>query len=228
MILLMAPYFLLFFIPLHYLHFFFVEDGIVEWVSFFAWLIAAVLYTRYGCAALRHGRGFRSFWALGLVLITLVAAGEEISWGQRVLGYSTPEAIESVNLQSEMNLHNLKWLDVRSESGERKTGLSRWLTFNRLGTFLWLSYLVFLPVGYIFNYQFRRACNTLELPVLTLNIAVLAVVSYLIFAALNEVRFLSPGRTLASPLNEYKETVVAVLFLWGAWNLGRDESRPRA
>jgi uncharacterized membrane protein YraQ (UPF0718 family) len=40
--------------------------------------------------------------------LLFVAAGEEISWGQRALGIQTPEYFKEHNLQAETNLHNLK------------------------------------------------------------------------------------------------------------------------
>ncbi|MDR1969904.1 MAG: hypothetical protein LBQ11_00955 [Candidatus Nomurabacteria bacterium] len=43
-----------------------------------------------------------------LVILILVAmAGEELSWGQRIFGWSTPESWAAINAQSETNLHNL-------------------------------------------------------------------------------------------------------------------------
>lgn len=39
-----------------------------------------------------------------------MAAGEEISWGQRILGIQTPESIRAVNVQHELNLHNMQWI----------------------------------------------------------------------------------------------------------------------
>ncbi len=41
--------------------------------------------------------------ALGCFLV----AGEELSWGQWIFGWSTPEALAAVNLQNETNAHNL-------------------------------------------------------------------------------------------------------------------------
>ncbi len=35
-------------------------------------------------------------------------AGEEISWGQRALGFATPDFLLNLNAQSEFNLHNIK------------------------------------------------------------------------------------------------------------------------
>lgn len=40
-------------------------------------------------------------------------AGEEISWGQRILGFETPDALREVNRQDEFTLHNVgQSLDV--------------------------------------------------------------------------------------------------------------------
>lgn len=48
-----------------------------------------------------------------LVLIacvgTLYFLGEEISWGQHLLGFATPEPIRAMNEQNEFNLHNMAW-----------------------------------------------------------------------------------------------------------------------
>jgi hypothetical protein len=42
--------------------------------------------------------------AVGLLLGAL----EEISWGQRQLGFATPQAIEALNQKSESNFHNME------------------------------------------------------------------------------------------------------------------------
>lgn len=42
-----------------------------------------------------------------LCLVLFVMAGEELSWGQRIFGWSTPESYAKINAQSETNLHNL-------------------------------------------------------------------------------------------------------------------------
>jgi hypothetical protein len=48
-----------------------------------------------------------SVFHLLLIAAFVVIAGEEISWGQRVFGWETPETVAEVNLQEETNLHNL-------------------------------------------------------------------------------------------------------------------------
>lgn len=80
-----------------------VEDGPLEWAT-------AVFYALAGVAFLLAARGLRvgRIWTLGLAVLCLAVAGEEISWGQRVFGFATPEAIERVNVQREFSMHNLE------------------------------------------------------------------------------------------------------------------------
>ena len=42
---------------------------------------------------------------LGILLV--FGAGEEVSWGQHWVGFATPEFIKSINIQNEVNFHNI-------------------------------------------------------------------------------------------------------------------------
>jgi hypothetical protein len=46
--------------------------------------------------------------AIGLFFI----AGEEISWGQRILGLETPETLDEINRQGEINIHNIYPVEI--------------------------------------------------------------------------------------------------------------------
>lgn len=57
-------------------------------------------------------------WVVGWVMLALVCcvyvAGEEISWGQQILKWDTPEYWAAINDQNETNLHNTSsWLDQK-------------------------------------------------------------------------------------------------------------------
>jgi hypothetical protein len=76
------------------------EDRFVEWWTFLFFLAAAIL----GFARAIPGR------RLGDLLVALfcfAAAGEEVSWGQRIIGYTPPNAFLQYNSQQEVNIHNL-------------------------------------------------------------------------------------------------------------------------
>ncbi len=47
-------------------------------------------------------------WAL----LMFVFMGEEISWGQRLFGFETPEGLARINKQNEVNLHNIVVVDT--------------------------------------------------------------------------------------------------------------------
>lgn len=86
------------------------EDGIFEHISAIALLCAALIFVRVGWSVSGHIEILgRSVWArlpylLIAALFTLIFL-EEISWGQRLLGFGTPDIMWR-NLQNEVNLHN--------------------------------------------------------------------------------------------------------------------------
>lgn len=53
-------------------------------------------------------------WVLLVTLGCLYLAGEELSWGQQLFQWKTPEAVAELNDQQETNLHNMSsWLDQK-------------------------------------------------------------------------------------------------------------------
>ncbi|MBU0982883.1 MAG: hypothetical protein KKA42_03370 [candidate division Zixibacteria bacterium] len=48
---------------------------------------------------------------LGWAALMFLFMGEEISWGQRLFGFSTPESIAATNTQQEFNIHNLDFVE---------------------------------------------------------------------------------------------------------------------
>ncbi len=84
-----------------------VEDGVLEWLTVVALLTSMVVcWQRLLRAGLRRG------WPYGIVtllltLFFLFGAGEEISWGQRLIGLESNEFFQTYNAQKETNLHNM-------------------------------------------------------------------------------------------------------------------------
>ena len=199
------------------------EDGPVEWVGATAWGIAAIAFL----LALRGRRrgAPHPLWLLGLALISLLAAGEEISWGQRVFDYETPSSVAESNLQREMNLHNLRALDgrVTADGSVKKEGLAAWLTFNRMGFLLWAGFLVALPLLCGPSGIARPLARRLRLPVAPLGVAGAALLSYAASRLLFEhgSGAAVDGLMLRVAADEIHETVVAVLFAVSALALAR-------
>ena len=76
------------------------EDRFVEWTT--VGLFAAAGFIGLRLAILR-----RLMFAALVALFCLFVAGEEVSWGQRLLGFDSPEFFLANNFQQEMTLHNL-------------------------------------------------------------------------------------------------------------------------
>lgn len=81
------------------------EDGPFEMSSALFYFAAAL-----GCLVLAmraSGHGLLRFWLGSLALLFVFVGGEEISWGQRLFGFATPENLAAVNVQGEFTLHNV-------------------------------------------------------------------------------------------------------------------------
>ena len=82
------------------------EDEYLEWTTFWAFLIAAALSIVAAVRQRRSGQGLPWFLT-GVALFCLFVALEEISWGQRLLGYRPPVYFLDQNFQQEFNIHNV-------------------------------------------------------------------------------------------------------------------------
>lgn len=90
------------------------ELGLIELatpvVSIAGAIVGFVLLRR---ASLLPTRRIR-IWVLLVSLGCVYFAGEELSWGQHLFGWSTPAYLEEVNDQEETNLHNISsWFDQK-------------------------------------------------------------------------------------------------------------------
>lgn len=82
------------------------EDEYLEWATFWSFLVAAGI--ALASARGRGGKDWKSAWfLLGLGLFCFLVAMEEISWGQRIVGYRPPDYFLEHNFQQEANLHNV-------------------------------------------------------------------------------------------------------------------------
>jgi hypothetical protein len=90
-----------------------IEDGFIEWLTVVGLLFGAgVCFTR--AKRLYTSRGFLfSLFTISLGILMIIAAGEEISWGQRIIGIESSDYFKDNNSQQEMNFHNLVINGVR-------------------------------------------------------------------------------------------------------------------
>lgn len=128
------------------------EDGPIEMATAVLYLAAAWVNVRL--SARFAGVAWTRLGLLGLAGLFFLVAMEEISWGQRLLGFATPEALDTLNVQSEFNLHNL-W----------STSLN-----NAIGLGVTFVLLVVLPIGYRRSPRCRRLCDALGAPVAPITV----------------------------------------------------------
>jgi hypothetical protein len=83
------------------------EDRICEWLQVVFYLGALVEAIRARNALARSSRRGTATQYFVAVLGLVFLVGEEVSWGQRIFGWSTPEPLAEVNRQGETTLHNI-------------------------------------------------------------------------------------------------------------------------
>ena len=82
-----------------------IEDGPLEWLQFFEYLISSI----FGVVIFfksKNKNTLNSFIWLILSTFCFIVAAEEISWGERITGFSI-NSLTEISIQSETNLHNL-------------------------------------------------------------------------------------------------------------------------
>jgi hypothetical protein len=112
------------------------EDSLVEWLTVVGLLLGSVVCFKRFFLLFRK----KSWWFLTVTfllgLLLFVAAGEEISWGQRILGIESSEYFKENNAQGETNLHNLVINGVK---------INR-LVFSTILSIFLAAYLLLIPI----------------------------------------------------------------------------------
>jgi len=91
------------------------EDYVIENLSAFFFLVASFAFFIVAKSS-SYLRARSTPWAYFMIiswaLLMFIFFGEEISWGQRILGFSTPETLSEINKQDEFNIHNIDVVDI--------------------------------------------------------------------------------------------------------------------
>jgi len=210
-VLIVATYSIFIFCDHQFIEYIGSEDAPIETAGAIAFLLAAgLLFCAYLCSVGR-GNTFektttrRNAFYLILALVFFVCFGEEISWGQRLFGWDTPDAWNHVNLQHETNLHNLRLF--QGSIGQNHVAFSL-LNHNTLFATCVLGLCVVIP---LLNRLWGRAScflRRIRFPVTQLWIGGLVVLNYVLFKI--TVR-LSPS-VCYDCAQEVKESLYSVLL----------------
>jgi hypothetical protein len=133
------------------------EDGFTEWLT-----VIALVMTMFVC--------FRRVWLLRqhrpplflaitafVGLLFLFGAGEEISWGQRILNIESSEFFKQHNAQGETNLHNLVVNDTKINK----------LVFGKILGISILFYLYVICPLYRYKEKVRLIADKIAMPIAT-------------------------------------------------------------
>jgi hypothetical protein len=82
------------------------EDSLMESIQLLLLLGAGLIFARLGLMLIRGGQR-EGLLCLLVALAIFFVAGEEVAWGQRLLGWETPEKLKAINYQNETTLHNI-------------------------------------------------------------------------------------------------------------------------
>lgn len=84
------------------------EDGPLEYSSVIFWILSAIVLLTHVFKQKKNAvNNFQCLPYSLLIIFFILSAGEEISWGQRLLNITTPNFLKSINVQGEITLHNI-------------------------------------------------------------------------------------------------------------------------
>jgi len=131
------------------------EDGLIEYGTALFLLAIGVLNFR---RVIKFRHQHTMWWIISVLFLGLLfifGAGEEVSWGQRLIGFETPESLKEINKQDEVTLHNIRIGDFDVNKA----------IFSQLLTVILVIYFVFLP--FLFNRiaWIKSLVNALGVPV---------------------------------------------------------------
>lgn len=154
---------------------FIIEDGYIEQATALILLATSVLCLY---RALTLKQRLPVIFNAAAALLFFFGFGEEISWGQRIFGFGTPEELQKINTQQEFNFHNIYIGDIR---------LNQLIFGLGVYTSLFIYFLLF-PVLYRLQTWFRHWVDRLYLPIPTTLQSVLYTLSFFSVLVIQEDR----------------------------------------
>jgi hypothetical protein len=205
------------------------EDHYFELIGAFSLFVTSLLFL-YGFTVARKTLDktkaslIKQLVYLGLAALFFFGAGEEISWGQRILGFQTPESLSEVNRQEEFNLHNLTVLET-----------NKLLDADRLFDMFWFLFGVFTPALALLVPSFKRFAGKF-IPIVFWGMGLLFLYNYLL-AKLAKILFSTSYAfdrvPFAQAIQEIKESNYAIIFIlvgfsaiWDLYRLHDENSVP--
>jgi hypothetical protein len=131
----LAGLFIWLFDPLAFEQVYVSEDGPIESATVFFLMAGAGLCFSRAWNVMRKSKKKEGTFLITAGVLLLLAAGEELSWGQHMFDFHSPGFFNRHNTQGETNIHNLELGGIR---------LNKIVFADLMGLFVF-SYLVLLP-----------------------------------------------------------------------------------
>jgi len=134
------------------------EDGFYEYlgaISFFlSSLIFLLIFFKYK---------IKYYPLLIFALAFFFAAGEEVAWGQRILQFETPQALEAINTQKELTIHNLNFIQHTTDESTITSFISSLVNFNHIFILFWITYCILIPIANRYSFRMQNFFSRLRL-----------------------------------------------------------------
>jgi len=150
------------------------EDHFFEWLTAVCLFIASLLF-------LKTALSKKNIYSFFMSAILFVGAGEEISWGQRIIDFQTPQSLKVMNVQNEFNLHNLSVFNTENFDKTRKKGWTRLLEINFLFRVFCMGYGIVIPLFALLSTTIKKIVATSEIPIPPLSIGLFFGISWVIY-----------------------------------------------
>jgi hypothetical protein len=186
------------------------EDGFFETAGALFFLVSSILFL----ILFFKNRETKKIICLNNVYFLLLGCAflfaflEEISWGQRIFNLATPESLQKINMQNEINIHNIDLFHGKTLDGERKSALGLLLNFDRIFSIFWFLYCCSLPALYRYNNKMKKVIAKFSLPMVPLIFGCFFILNYLLSKIIESII----GLDLHHALVEIKECNFAFLF----------------
>jgi len=182
------------------------EDGIVEYLTFFFLLLSSLvcLYRVNQYIKIKKGLWILT-WAI-LAVMFFFAAGDEISWGQRIFNIQSSEFFLEHNKQAETNLHNL----VVGGTSINK------LVFSQLMFAVLVIYFLFSRLMVSKTLFVRNLINRFRIPLPKLFHIIVMGAAILLILTIQEIK--------DSELNELSFAMIFFLIFLNPANLDQEKS----
>jgi len=180
------------------------EDSIYEW-------LAALLFLAGSVLSFITFRRTRNYYFLLFSIALLLGAGEEISWGQRIIGFETPPLIAKINVQKECTLHNLDIFSHFDSQGHEKRGLSRLLGINFLFRIFTMFLGIVVPFCVYHSKAIMKITVKIKLPVVPITIGSFFLLSWFIFRVLHTSIIPEDEQRTASEIFEHVASFILLM-----------------